>query len=336
MTKIVLTEELKQQALQQYHPQIDIELWSLEQDTYDNGDITKDIILQDTVNLKIINEDIEQLLSSNAKHLQEYQKYISKGGVGDFTNIIFTPNDDINTIIPYEYYKGVFYLELPRFYRVISLHILTSYFDASDNVALFTTEDIIDKINHDITETAWIQTNDNISRSNDKIDVIANANGIGRYLVELPDDIKHFSTLEIDVFYKYNTANNENQIGIIDTNDRGYSLAEAEKKYHEQQTLINANHDYNDSSKQVITATRQQENIKEDSAFSYSNSSDSLFKINTNQHQTNLVYEAIIKYINDDIYIEEYNQRTNDTVDRVSELQTNSHYNYVFTEWIDE
>lgn len=338
MTKIVLTTELKRTALQQYHPYINIDLWSLEQFEYDNDNLEEDIILQDSVNLKILNDDIEGLLPN--AHRKEYQKYISKPDQeekGDFTNIIFTPEGDIDTIIPYEYYKGVFYLELPRFYRTISLHILTYYFDASDNVALFVTENIADYVNHDASETAWIHTTDNVSRSNDAIDILNEENGVGRYLIKLPNDVKAFPSLEIDVFYEYDNIQNnaENQIGVIDTNDRGYSLSQSQAKYEDQHTLINSNHDYGSSTKQVITATRQQEDISEDSAFIYSDSSNPLGSINTEQHQTNIQYEAIIKYINDDIYIEEYNPRENNTIDRVSELYTNA-YNYIFTEWIDE
>lgn len=339
MTKIVLTEELKKITLQQYHPYINIDLWSLEQFEYDNDDEEKDIILQDSVNLKILSDDIEGLLSGS--HLREYQKYVSKPDKedkGDFTNIIFTPENDIDIIIPYEYYRGVFYLELPRFYRTISLHMLTYYFDASDDVALFTAEDIVDYVNHDIPETAWIHTTDDISRSDNAVDIISDGDGIGRYLIKLPENVKAFPSLEIDVFYEYDNIgdNAENQIGVIDTNDRGYSLAEAQAKYEDQHTLINANHDYNSSTKQVITATRQQEDISEDSAFVYSDSSNPFGELNTNQHQLNTQYESIIKYINDDIYIEEYNPRENDTVDRINELYTNNKYNYVFTEWTDE
>ena len=46
MTKIALTDGLKQTALQQYHPYVNIELWSLEQNSYDEENNTEDIIIQ--------------------------------------------------------------------------------------------------------------------------------------------------------------------------------------------------------------------------------------------------------------------------------------------------
>ena len=65
MTKITLTDSLKQTALQQYHPYINIELWSLEQNSYDEENNTEDIIIQDAANLKIIGSDIEAMLAAD-------------------------------------------------------------------------------------------------------------------------------------------------------------------------------------------------------------------------------------------------------------------------------
>ena len=57
MTKIALTSDLKQLALQQYHPFVNIDLWSLEQEQYDNEHINDEddnIVVNDTVNIKIL------------------------------------------------------------------------------------------------------------------------------------------------------------------------------------------------------------------------------------------------------------------------------------------
>lgn len=345
MTKIVLTNDLKKTALEQYHPYINIDLWSLEQSEYDNG-TEKAIILNNTVNMKILNKDIEKLLATDdaggsGTSLQEYQKFVSKPqptdddefvNTGDFTNVIFTPFDNEsncpinNIIIPYEYYKGVFYLELPRFYRTISLHILNSYYDASDDVVLFHTEDILDYIKNN--PEAWI-TNNNI-RDNDKINNLGG--GIGRYLISLPQYLRHMPSIEIDVFYKYlNEYMGPNQIGIIDTSVRGYTGQNSiDKEYEDQQTLIKTNFG---PDKVTTLARRIDADIKNnDSAIQY-HCLDDYFTTNSPLAEINC--ESTIKYINDNIYIEEYNQREEESnsINRINEL--NNGTNYIFKEWAD-
>ena len=332
MTKIVLTEKLKKTALQQYHPYINIDLWSLEQFEYDNDDIEKDIILQDAVNLKILNDDIEGLLSDS--HLREYQKYVSKPDKedkGDFTNIIFTPENDIDTIIPYEYYKGVFYLRLPRFYRTISLHLLTRYYDASDDVILFNTEDLIDYIQSH--QQVWTTTG--ASRTEEQIDILGE--GVGRYLVPLPQNLRKMSSIEIDVFYKYieDTIDYNNYIGIIDTSMRGYKQIDGtddiEKEIEDQKSLINQNQD---NTRIINIAQRNNIYTQDDNVFNYCPQDISF---NVAQIDNEKYYEAIVKYSNDNIYIEEYNQRNNDDIDRIAELSTNNFVdNFIFAEWAEE
>lgn len=342
MTKITLTNDLKQLALNQYHPFINIDLWSLEQYEYDENWVapddddesnSPDIILQDTVNLKILNKDIEALLahddeSTDKQSLQEYQKYTSNS---DFSNIIFTPFDDekhlpINDIIiSSEYYNGVFYLELPRFYRTISLHLLTNYYDASDDVVLFHTENIIDYVKEN--PTSWTATG-NTERNPEEISTNKQNNN-GRYLIPLPQHLKRIPSIEIDVFYQYLSTNGirPNEIGIIDTSIRGYD--DVTKEYEDQKTLINKN----DNEYKIVTTTERNPNqtdILQDNFFCYRETSDDF---ETNSVEINKIYESIIKYSNDNIYIEKYNDRGNNTINRKNELKTNGDYNYIFVEW---
>ena len=326
MTKVSLTNDLKRAALKQYHPYLVIGLWSLEQELFEEehdldgiSENNREIVIQDRVNLKIIEQDIVNMLSSEEQK-QQYQKFVSKptdSGIrkGNYDNIIFTPYDDIDTIIPYEYYNGVFYLELPRFYHNICLHLVTKYYDATDNVALITTEDIIDYMNNPSTaEEKWLNS---ANRTPDKVDIL---NGLGRYLIDIHElseqkALKEESSIkaedllkteglsiEIDVFYKYTGNIQENQIGIIDTNDRGYTSSQTASKYEDQKTLIENNKNLSNSTNQIITATRNQENIKIDAAFTYSNpsSSNDTIKLSAN-HQADATYELIVKYINDNI-----------------------------------
>lgn len=334
MTKIALTDGLKQTALQQYHPYVNIELWSLEQNSYDEENNTEDIIIQDAANLKIIGSDIETMLATDGDiYLQEYQKYIA----ADCTNIIFTPFDEENNqpidniIIPYEYYKGVFYLRLPRFYRTISLHLLTRYYDASDDVVLFNTEDLIDYIQSH--QQVWTTTG--ASRTEEQIDILGE--GVGRYLIPLPQNLRKMSSIEIDVFYKYieDTIDYNNYIGIIDTSMRGYKQIDGtddiEKEIEDQKSLINQNQD---NTRIINIAQRNNIYTQDDDVFNYC-PQDMSFDVA--QIDNEKYYEAIVKYSNDNIYIEEYNQRNNDDIDRIAELSTNNFVdNFIFAEWAEE
>lgn len=427
MTKISLTNDLKLQALQQYHPYISIDLWSLteeerfikaisdtftpnsndafiyvtldepnvdatfqialgdnilyEQNTaywqdnqtrlikpaqlnqeyfqnlqeYDvlefslfdennnliqytsykvlmsNNDfyIDETIFLQDYVNVKIIENDIEQMLYGADRI--EYQKYISKPSdegynQGNFDNIVFTPENDLETIIPYEYYNGVFYLRLPRFYKTISLHILTKYFNAMDNILLLKTEDIINIVNEDEAHT-WTHS-ENTNRSEDKINITSTSgeSQYGRYLIPLPKNIQALNTIEIDYFLTYTGNHNTNQIGIIDVNDRNYTSSQTIDKYKAQSTLIYEAHQYI----QTVATQRIANNIYQDSSYSYSRTHNTIIPRTIN---LNTQIEGLIKYINDDLYIEQYNERQTTEINRKTELTTNSKYNYSFTEW---
>lgn len=302
----------------------------------DKNDTSIKIVQNDTVNVKILNKDIESLLYEADK--KEYQKYVSKPedtgyNQGNFDNIIFTPQNDLDTIIPYEYYKGVFYLQMPQFYKTISMHILTKYFGCADNVILLNTEDIIDIIEGDDSESIW-NSSDNTSRTINKINMMCSRTNseYGRYLIPFPSDIQKLSSLEIDIFSQY--TNGTSQIGVIDINDRGYPDTDTAEKYQEQHTLLCNKHQYTNSSIQTITATRIADDILKDQSYSYSDATQSHNTILLNQNKNTGIKESIIRYINDNIYIEEYNTRDDsDNVDRVSELTTNNKYNYTNEEW---
>lgn len=339
MTKIVLTENLKKQALQQYHPYINIGLWSLEQEEYDNSENSNgEIILQDTVNIKILNEHIEQLLSNKGQ--QQYRKYVTMEDdegkyKGDFTNIVFTPKDNLDVIIPYEYYKGVFYLELPRFYREISLHILSSCFDASDDVVLFHTEDILEYLNDSNTPAEKIITGENSVYNIDENNFTAQG-PLVRYLIDLPYEITTLSSLEIDTFYRYLSEGYQTSSffnGIIDTNNRNYAPNEQDAMFEDQKTLLGAESYY--EREFCFAEASRNENINnplDDDYYEYSE--DFANPIITIYDNIDKQHESIVKYINDDVYIEEYNQQ--DNTDRQQNLQgATEDYNYAFKEWTD-
>ena len=350
MTNIVLTDDLKNIVLQQYHPRVRIQLWSLDQQEFEEQNPDSDeVALHGPVNIKILNDDLEFFLTHKSiNQAEEYKKYVSKPdneGVnqGTFKNILFTDSDDINTIIPFEYHKGVFYLRLPRWMRYIDMHILTSYYDGSDDIVLLSTDDIIESVNKD--KQQWLSTNNSIIRSNDKIDIIKpgslQSSDVGRYLVKLPSSFRGLPSIEIDGFYRYSDVVDDeasHQIGITDNNDRGYTADQIGLMRQDQKTLINNSRNLSYFKDQIITATPVKETIfEEDDAYSYSDAEDSEYGIQLNNaHEEDHLYEITVKYINDSLYMEEYNQKPDETVNRIRVLTTADEVdNYIKVEWTE-
>lgn len=349
MTNIVLTDNLKNIALQQYHPRVRIQLWSLDQEEFKQANPESDEdALHGPVNVKILNDDIEFFLThTSINQLEEYQKYVSKpddNGVnqGTFKNLLFTPADDISTIIPFEYHRGVFYLRLPKWTEYVDMHILTSYYDGSDDVILLSTEDLFTSVNQN--QQQWLSTDDEITRSNDKIDIIkpnsSENESVGRYLIKIPDSLKSLSSIEIDGFYKYTgevTNQVSHQLGITDDNDRGYTVNQTELMYQDQKTLINNSQNLSNED-QIITATPVKQTIlEEDDAYEYSDPQLSEYGIQLSlPHEQGPVYEIMVKYINDSLYVEEYNSPPDDSVDRIRDLSKQGEVsNYIKVEWTE-
>lgn len=297
-----------------------------------------DVVVNDPVNLKIIESDIEQLLrqTDNSEYmLKHYQKYVSKPDdegmkKGDFDNIIFTPKDDLKTIIPYEYYKGVFYLRLPYYCHQICLHIISKYYDATDNVALFTTDDIIEYLQNPPAE-AWVS--DKATRDGDKLNFIADDDiyAYGRYLIKLPQALRDTLSIEIDAFYRYSQLSeySGHSIGIVDTKNRGYNNIESE--IEDQKTLITIQA-YDADRGDYSVAIMRENDLNNLQPFIYYDYDEGFF-LDELAFQQDVLCEQTVKYFNDDIYYEEYNPRTEETVNRILELQTNNHFNYNIDEW---
>ena len=295
----------------------------------DNSDrLSLPIIQQENINLKIIERDIYSLLSATAR--TEYSKYIGR----DYNNIVFTPRNDNQTIIPYEYRNGVFYLRLPYFCKTISMHLLSKFFDAEDDVVLLNEDDIKELV----SSQTWIHGT-KIDRGTDKINIVDNScssNCYGRYMIPLPSSIKSLESLEIDIFSKYPTnSHKSHQVGLIDTDNRTFASTETADKYEYQKTLAYSKKESSDSSLQIITIKRNQEDITTDNAFSYDTINQKLKT--TNAFNKDYKYETIIKYHNDNLYIEEYNPRAaNASPNRKQELQTDNQYNYMTQTWQEE
>lgn len=70
--------------------------------------------------------------------------FLSRFFNSDYSNIVFTPQNDVNTIYPCQVYKNVIYVKLFPFSQQIRMHLLPKQYDCSDNL-LFLTDDMLDK-----------------------------------------------------------------------------------------------------------------------------------------------------------------------------------------------
>lgn len=314
MTKITLTEDMKLKALEQYHPYIIITIKSLDTEAgtkYNNN-----------VNLKILQEDLEDMLIDKHKRLlQSFAIYPGDNERG-FSNIIFTPADDEKTIIPFEFYRNIFYIRLPYLCSAIKMHIVSKNYDCMDKLLLLKNEDIINYINEykPIEKSGASQVLENLDLNSDN-----------RWFVAIPlnDRIKNLSTVEIDAYHKYTNLNkiSNDKLGMIDTRTRGLEDPLDEDIYRTTLVLNSENTNNQTHEIQRATPTVSDNQVSE---ISYNSTADTM---QTEKQNDTAKYETIVKYINDKIYIEEYNAKENGEINREARLTTNNHYNYKIGKW---
>ena len=209
----------------------------------------------------------------------------------EFNNICFTNQNDYNIIHRFEIYKGIIYLRLYPYNSQIRLHVLPKSYKGDSNLLIFKDEFV---------------TEQNITKSECSTKPIPPINstftGNGNTSsYEMNYDISQatqgFTTLQINVGYKYpNTLTKVFHLtGIKD---------ETNEVLEDRCTLLDANYDgYSSptnnitqfliSSNTIVPPNKSNLNIKK--------SSDSM----NNDHLSGNMFHKIIKYMNDDMYIEE-------------------------------
>lgn len=215
----------------------------------------------------------------------------------EFNNITFTNQDDYDVIHRFEMYKGIIYLKLYPYNSQIRLHILPKSYKGNSNLLIFKDELI---------------TNNNITKVNCSTQTLppinASFSGNGNNTsYEMNYDIsnatKGFSTLQINVGYRYPKSITKvfHLTGVKDNTNEIIA---------DRCTLLDANYDYYSlpvnnitqflvSSNTIIAPSINNLNIQEDS------------KVEEYNHlNKDFIFHKTIKYMNDDLYIQEESNNT--------------------------
>ena len=209
----------------------------------------------------------------------------------EFNNLVFTDRDNYDIIHKFEVYKGIIYLRLYPYNSQIRLHILPKSYKGDSHLLIFKDEFV---------------TEENIEKINCSSNLVPPINSIfdkpgttSSYELnyDISKETEGFHTLQINAGYKYPTTITKifHLTGVKD---------ETNEIIADRCTLLDANYDsYADytnnitqfliSSNTIVPPTKNNLNIKESNA-----------NMNNN-HKNGKIFHKTIKYINDDLYIEE-------------------------------
>ena len=273
MSIFLKTDEEKISYLTRFHPYYKIEL-----NRAQNDPITTE------VNLKIKITDIERLLKTQITLYND-----------DYTNVVFTPFDDFTTIFKYEYYKGVFYIRMDSYHPFIALHFIPKEYNAENGGEIILKNDDYIKQRALPASDHYMPLQD-YSRDTFKVKLTPNddstADSYGEYLVPLPYDLARLQNLQIDVEYVYHNDGNKTVVGILDTHERDIDQITQDLA---TETLLKYSEDTDTYTDAII---KTQTGTVDDDPESY-------FKLVSPQHTNNQAYSMTLKYINDDMYMEE-------------------------------
>ena len=206
-------------------------------------------------------------------------------------NLAFTNQDDNNVFHQFEVYKGIIYLKLYPYNSKIRLHILPKSYKGDSNLLIFKDEFV---------------TNENITKANcssklfPPINATATKNNSSYELnYDISKATQGFNTLQINAGYQYPSSVTKvfHLTGIKD---------ETNEKIADRCTLLDANYDtYTTYSNDITQFLLDSENIVSPTT-SNLNIKKSSSEMNINHINTiNEIFHKTIKYMNDDIYIEE-------------------------------
>lgn len=239
----------------------------------------------------------------------------------EMTNIVFTPQNDPKTIYRYEFYKGVFYIQLKPFSQYIRMHILPKAYNCSNVVLLFRDNEMTYE-NIEKTDDYYHYDKDSIinayylidnngeeeirDRNNPDIsEEQYNKNDWTRTFCDFSYDIskstKSINNLQICAGYRYNKSSPFYSLHYTGVRDKTNIAVE------DRCTLIDANYDKLENISNNIT----QYNFNEEFyipnppviSSSYPENIDHTTKIGKKYHKT-------LKYINDLLYSEEEKKYT--------------------------
>lgn len=217
----------------------------------------------------------------------------------DFSNIAFiSETDNIKYVHRFEVYEGIIFLKMKPYSENLQIHIMPKSYDCSSNVLIFKdkylSSDNVTSKNYQHSLKSFLNAyTTNTTNSNYEIHY------------DLRKSTQNFNNLQINAGYRYTKKTNNifHLTGVLDnTNDN----------IEERCTLIDANYDklttYTNNIAQMVKGTtkpefptRQNLNIKQ------SGSQMNIDHLKEDEIGTK-VFHKTIKYINDDLYIEEENK----------------------------
>lgn len=304
------------------------------------------------INLKIHLDDLYgEGLGFDAISEQWSENYFNDG----FSNLAFTKVDDFNTVFKYEYYKGMFFIRLDEYVDRIAIHVFPKNYYTMNQLLLlkedyndftyelkpnatYYTRDNYDKEPYDRVNATYMMEEDDSfvirkGRNTYKdFSKFKKQNGMYHEKSEngwIREDYKDnfveydyplgaartLSSIEIASGYTYNEScsnNIEHYIGIKDkTNasdeDRAAIIAMNPDNIN---NILPDETNYSTIPQQYWDDSKKQTQLSE----TYNVYKDE--KGLSNPHTINKRYDMTLKYLNDDLYIEENNQ-------------------YLLTEWED-
>ena len=301
---MILNEEGKREFLQSnFHQYFDIIL---------QADITENDVTQ------FVNYTLPLTYIDTLYDLEGLKPFFND----DFTNVIFT-NEDDSVIFRYEFYQGIYFIRLQPFSKKIRMHLIPKKYDGSENhtlssILIFKDQDV--SINDsNFSHTNQYDRDANGSPINLYYNQANRQSSNGFYKFNIKDKAKYFTNLQINMGYAYNdsnpTYNEENPYdmdiihytGVIDESDYTGAILNPSDFTEWNQSLMDANYD----NVSTFTNTSKLQTISNGAiqwptdGIPYDDGEENHILGFDNPHTVGVLYNKVIKYFNDDIYIEE-------------------------------
>lgn len=230
----------------------------------------------------------------------------------NYNNVIFTsPNN--NVIHRYEFYQGVYFIRMDPFESVLRMHLIPKKYDASDsatNYSILFFKDKKQNIDDNIFSHSSLYERNDEPIINTQYLATTRQTANAQYKFDIKEYTKNLQNLQLNMGYSYNdttpTAHRQHYTGIIDESDENGNPVAPGEFTEFNEALMDANYDSLSSYTNVSKQQKYSANgITWPSEYTpYSDGNNSTVGFN-NTHSLNTVYHKIIKYYNDDIYIEE-------------------------------
>lgn len=247
--------------------------------------------------------------------LENIDKYYSLNDISKFfndnyNNVIFSSRNNEH-IYRYEFYQGVYFIRIEPFSKFIRMHIIPKKYDASNTltnpVLLFKDRDYeIDEENYIHQDVYTRNPNGNPINICYTGDTIVPSRCI--YQFDIRDKTRNLHALQINMGYRYpSNCSHDNGVikhytGIMDESDEHGKASELLTTFND--TCVDVND--NPMSELVILEKGSRQILTWDDNPVYNVYHDDTEV--SNEHHMNTLYHKTLKYLNDDLYMEENNK----------------------------